>query len=80
MPADADHLVRAQGKSLCKEGTEISELRDETGRIVAAFEPQCSDETARRLQRLWSQIPPTKSGAGMVRADVREEFKALGWA
>jgi hypothetical protein len=58
----------------------MSELRDQTGRIVAAFEPQCSDETARRLQRLWSQIPLKKSGAGMVRAEVREEFKALGWA
>ena len=80
MPADVDHPVRTQGKSLCKEGTEISELRDETGWIVVAFEPQCSDEMARWLQRLWSQIPPTKSGAGMVRAEVREEFKTLGWA
>lgn len=58
----------------------MSELRDETGRIVAAFGLQCSDETARRLQRLWSQIPPTKSGSGMVRAEVGKEFKALGWA
>lgn len=54
------------------------ETREETRRIVAAYEPQSSEETARALQKLWSQIPSTEGGAGLVKAEVREEFKALG--
>jgi 3-methyladenine DNA glycosylase AlkD len=54
------------------------ETREETRRIVAAYEPQSSEETARALQTLWSQIPSTGGGAGLVKAEVREEFKALG--
>ncbi len=54
------------------------ETREETRRIVAAYEPQSSEETARGLQKMWSQIPSTEGGAGLVKAEVREEFKALG--
>ncbi|NIN68497.1 MAG: hypothetical protein GTO63_28075 [Anaerolineae bacterium] len=54
------------------------ETREETQRIVAAYEPQSSEETARALQELWSQIPSTGGGARLVKAEVREEFKALG--
>jgi 3-methyladenine DNA glycosylase AlkD len=54
------------------------EIREETRRIVAAYEPQSSEETARALHKLWSEIPPTESGDALVKAEVREEFKALG--
>ena len=54
------------------------ETREETRRIVAAYEPQSSEETARGLQKMWSEIPSTEGGAGLVKAEVREEFKALG--
>jgi hypothetical protein len=56
------------------------ELREETRQIVAAFEPQCRDETAAALQRPWSGIPPRVRGDALIKAEVREEFKALGWA
>lgn len=58
----------------------MSELRDETGRIVAACEPQSSDETAAALQRPWSGIPPRVRGDALIKAEVRDEFKALGSA
>jgi 3-methyladenine DNA glycosylase AlkD len=54
------------------------ETREETRRIVAAYEPQSGEETARALQALWSQIPSTEGGARLVKEEAREEFKALG--
>jgi 3-methyladenine DNA glycosylase AlkD len=54
------------------------ETREETRRIVAAYEPQSREETARALQALWSQIPSTEGGARLVKEEAREEFKALG--
>lgn len=58
----------------------MSELRDETGRIVAACEPQSSDETAAALQRPWSGVPPGGRGDTLIKAEVRDEFKALSLA
>jgi len=54
------------------------EMKKETLRIAAAYEPQSRDETARALQELWSQVPSTGGGAFLIKAEVREEFKALG--
>lgn len=54
------------------------EIGEETRKIVAAYEPQSIDETARALEGLWSGIPPTESGDALVKAEVREEFKVLG--
>lgn len=56
----------------------VSELREETRRIVAAYQPQSSDETANALRELWSRVPPTEGGAFLVKAEIREEFEALG--
>jgi 3-methyladenine DNA glycosylase AlkD len=56
----------------------VSGIEEETRRIVATYEPESSDETARALQGVWSQVAPTESGAFMVKAEIREEFKALG--
>lgn len=54
------------------------QLGEETRTIVAAYDPQSIDETARALKGLWSGIPPTAGGDALVKAEVREEFKALG--
>jgi 3-methyladenine DNA glycosylase AlkD len=56
----------------------VSEIRDQTRRIVAAYEPECSDETATALQALWSQIPPRDGGARLVKAELRKKFEAVG--
>ncbi len=54
------------------------EIKEETQRIVAAYRPESSDETAKALQELWSQLPTKPGGAFLVKAEIREEFKALG--
>lgn len=56
----------------------MSELRGKARRIVAAYQPQSSDETADALRELWSRVPPTEGGAFLVKAEIREEFEALG--
>jgi len=54
------------------------ELREETRRIVAAYEPLAVEDTAEALEALWSQVPATEGGVALVKAEIREEFKALG--
>ena len=54
------------------------ELKEETRRIVAAYEPHSVHGTAEALEALWSQVPATEGGAALVKAEVRENFKALG--
>lgn len=54
------------------------ELKEETRRIVAAYEPHTVDDTAEALEALWSQVPATEGGVALVKAEVREDFKALG--
>lgn len=52
--------------------------KEETRRIVAAYEPECRASTARALEKLWSQVPTKPGGARLVKAEIREGIKALG--
>jgi hypothetical protein len=54
------------------------EIGEETREIVAAYDLQSIEQTARALEGLWSGISPTESGDALVKAEVREEFKVLG--
>lgn len=56
----------------------MTELAEETRRIVAAYDPQSADETATALQELWSGVPPRPGGARLVKAETRDELEALG--
>jgi 3-methyladenine DNA glycosylase AlkD len=54
------------------------ELKEETRRIVTAYEPHTADDTASALQRLWSQVPATEGGARLVKAEIREKIQVIG--
>jgi 3-methyladenine DNA glycosylase AlkD len=54
------------------------ELKEETRRIVTAYEPRVADDTASALQRLWSQVPATQGGARLVKAEIREKIQVIG--
>ena len=49
-----------------------------TRSILATYDPHRADDAGVALHTLWSQIPPTESGARLVKAEVRAEIEALG--
>jgi 3-methyladenine DNA glycosylase AlkD len=53
-------------------------LRHETRRILKTHDPQRVDETAGALQDIWSQVPIKEGGAALVKAELREDYQALG--
>lgn len=53
-------------------------LKDETRRILEAYDPQRADETAKAMEELWSEVPIKEGGAALVKAEIRAEMKALG--
>jgi len=54
------------------------DLRAATWGIIAAYQPQAPHQTADALQTLWSQVPIKEGGAALVKAEIREEYQALG--
>jgi 3-methyladenine DNA glycosylase AlkD len=54
------------------------DLKEETRRILDTYDPQRLDETARKLEALWSQVPSKEGGAALVKAEIRKEYQALG--
>jgi len=54
------------------------DLRAATRGIIAAYQPQAPHQTADALQTLWSQVPIKEGGAALVKAEIREEYQALG--
>lgn len=56
----------------------MSRLKDETGRILAEYEPALAAEAAQELETLWSEVPRTEGGASLVKAETRIGYKALG--
>lgn len=55
-----------------------TDLKEETRRILYEYGPASADQMAGHLERLWSRIPSTESGMALVKAEVREGYKALG--
>jgi 3-methyladenine DNA glycosylase AlkD len=56
----------------------MPDLKAETRGIIAEYQPQDVQHTADVLQVLWSQLPTTQGGAVLIKAEAREELKALG--
>lgn len=56
----------------------VVDLKEETRRILETYDPQRADETALALEALWSQVPITEGGAALVKAEIREQYQALG--
>jgi len=54
------------------------DLKGETRRILAGYEPVNGGEVAGSLEALWSQVPTTEGGAALVKAEIRDGYKALG--
>jgi 3-methyladenine DNA glycosylase AlkD len=54
------------------------ELKEETRRIVATYDPQAAVDTASALEGLWSQVPAREGGARLVKAEVRERLQVIG--
>jgi 3-methyladenine DNA glycosylase AlkD len=50
-----------------------ADLKGETQRILATYQPQRADDAAAALQALWSQVPLTEGGARLVKAEIRKE-------
>lgn len=55
-----------------------TDLKEETRRILYEYLPTSADQVAGRLEDLWSQVPASEGGAALVKAEVREGYKALG--
>jgi 3-methyladenine DNA glycosylase AlkD len=58
------------------EGMEV--LKEESQRIAAEYEPHTVHDTAEALEALWSEVSTTGGGAALIKAEIREELKALG--
>jgi 3-methyladenine DNA glycosylase AlkD len=56
----------------------VVDLKEETRRILESYDPQRLDETARKLEALWSRVPIKEGGAALVKAEIRKEYQALG--
>jgi 3-methyladenine DNA glycosylase AlkD len=56
----------------------VVDLKEETRRILEGYDPQRIDETARKLEALWSRVPIKEGGATLVKAEIRKEYRALG--
>jgi 3-methyladenine DNA glycosylase AlkD len=54
------------------------DLRAETRSLIATYQPQAPQHTADALQALWSQVPTTQGGAALIKAEAREQLRALG--
>ncbi|HEM60812.1 MAG TPA: DNA alkylation repair protein [Chloroflexi bacterium] len=54
------------------------DLKEETRRILAGYRPADASQVAGSLETLWSQVPATETGAALVKAEIREGYKALG--
>jgi len=54
------------------------DLKVETRRILAGYRPSDAGQVASSLETLWSQVPTTEAGAALVKAEIRDGYKALG--
>ena len=54
------------------------DLKEETRRILAGYRPSDAGQVASSLETLWSQVPTTEAGAALVKAEIRDGYKALG--
>jgi 3-methyladenine DNA glycosylase AlkD len=56
----------------------MADAEENTGRILESFDPSTVGEVASSLEALWSQLATTKGGAALVKAEIRDGYKALG--
>jgi 3-methyladenine DNA glycosylase AlkD len=54
------------------------DLRTQTQRVLESHDAKRPDETAKALEALWSQVPIKEGGAALVKAEIREQYQALG--
>jgi 3-methyladenine DNA glycosylase AlkD len=63
---------------LCEPRGEKVELKEQSRRIVAAYDRLAAVDTASALEALWSQVPAKGGGARLVKAEIRAELQAIG--